>query len=141
MGIPTESTIDTREIERTATLRLVRVVDFEALAEANGGSVTKEQIQTAGDYEVVVTPNGRDAKEIRRKVESLAEGNALINGFVLCAELKKRAPRKPNTNGAAKPVERMTKAELVAHAAKNKIDLGDAKSRPELLAAVSGAAN
>ena len=141
MGIPTESTIDTREIERTATLRLVRVVDYEALAEANGGQITTEQLQTAGDFEVGIQPNGRDAKEIRRSMPTRADGLAFMAGFALCAELKKRAPRKPSTNGAAKPVERMTKAELVAHAAKNKIDLGDAKSRPELLAAVSGAAN
>ncbi len=140
MGIPTESVIDTREIERVATVRLVRVVDFEALAEANGGSVTKEQIQTAGDYEVVVTPNGRDAKEIRRNVGSLAEGNAMINGFALCADVKKNKPRKPGNNDK---IARMTKAELIAHAGKQRppVDVSKCKSRPDLLAALTPPAN
>lgn len=139
MGIPTESVIDTRNVDRVATLRLVRVVDFEALAEANGGSVTKEQIQTAGDFEVVIQPNGRDASEIRWAVENIGEGNALINGFVACAELKRNKPRKPRGEGNG--IARMTKAELVAYAAKKKIDVSKCKSRPDLLAALSAPAN
>lgn len=138
MGIPTETTIGTDAVERVATLRLVRVVDYEKLAEENGGQVTTEQIKTAGDFQIVIQPNGRGAKEARYPVGSEVEGNAFLTGFRAYAELKKRKPRKPNANGK---LEQMTKPELVALAAKKKIDVSGAKTKPELVAAIAAAAN
>ncbi len=139
MGIPTESVIGTYDVDRVATLRLVRVVDYEALAESHGGSVTKEQIQNAGDYEVVIEPNARDSKEIRRGVESRGEGLAFMAGFEACADLKKRKPRA--ANGSGNKLDRMTKADLVALAGKKKIDIGKAKTKPEIVAAITAGAN
>ncbi len=94
----TQSTLHTVAIERTATLDLVREVDFERLAaDATNGAITLEALQTAGDFVVVVTPNGRGSKQIRASVEDEAAGRAWLEGFEACAALKKSGGRKPMT--------------------------------------------
>jgi hypothetical protein len=86
--MPTESIEDTRTVERTATLKLVRVVDYEKLAEENGGSVTIEALKTAGDFEIVIEPNGRDAKSKRIPVADAGAGAAWLDGFEAAAKGK-----------------------------------------------------
>lgn len=90
----TESTIATKSIDRVAELALVRVVDFERIAkEAVDGKITVEALQAAGDFVVVIRPNGRNASEKRVKVASHVTGAAWLDGFVACAELRKRVPK------------------------------------------------
>lgn len=93
----TESTIDTRTVERTATLKLARVVDYEKIAEENGGSVSLEALKTAGEFVIVVEPNGRDAKTLRVNVPDEMSGRTWLDGFEACAELKRKGPRTPKT--------------------------------------------
>ena len=93
----TESILTTATVERVATLKLVRVVDYEKLAEENGGSVSTDMIREAGKFEIVIVPNGRDAKTIRQPVASHLAGTSFLDGFEACAELKRKGPRTPKT--------------------------------------------
>jgi len=114
-NMQTESTIHTLAVERVATLALVRVVDFEKIAaESTDGSITVEALQNAGDFEVAITPNGRNAESIRKPVASEAAGLAWIDGFVACANLKKKGPRKPKANGESKSKPKASKSKAAS---------------------------
>ena len=96
----TESTIQTRTVDRTASLTLVRVLDLSELeAIAKDGAIPLEALQTAGRFEILIAPNGRGAKTIRHTVSGELEGVAWLDGFEACNELKKKGPRAPK-NGA-----------------------------------------
>lgn len=112
----TESTVDTRTVERTAVLTLVRVVDFEKIAEESGGSVSVEAIRTAGNFVVIVEPNGRDAKAHRVNVADEDAGANWLDGFEACAALKRKKPRTPKTPAekAAAKKKRETAAKKAA---------------------------
>jgi hypothetical protein len=113
----TESTLDTRAVERTAKLSLVRVVDFDALADAHpDGSIPVEALQNAGDFVVVIDPNGRDAKQLRISVENAAAGSSFLDGFEACAKLKARPPKTAAEKAAAKKKREAAKKKKAAAA-------------------------
>ena len=100
----TKTTIDQREVERTGTLRLMRVVDFDKIAKAHpNGTIPVEALQTMGTYQVEITPNGRGAKALYIDVADANAGAAWMDGFESAVLLKKKGPRKPNGSKPAKP--------------------------------------
>ena len=131
-----EEEITTRTIERTATVRLLRVVDLDKIiADASDGSVTVDDLQKAGDFVVEVQPNGRNVEAKRIYVADHSAGLAWLAGFETCAELKKKGTRKPNGSGS--PWARKSKPELLAACAKAKINpkkIEAAKNKGELIA-------
>ena len=99
----TEEEIIARTIERTATVRLLRIVDLDKIiADASDGSVTIDALKSAGKFLVEVQPNGRNAQAIRQAVSDEKAGVAWVHGFEACADLKKRGVRKPNGKPRAK---------------------------------------
>lgn len=115
----TESTIHTIDVERTATISLVRVVDFDKIAADHpDGTLTVEELQTSGDFVVVVEPNGRDAKQLRTPVKDETAGYAWLDGFAACAALKKKTPKTPEEKAAAKKKREATKKKKEREAAK-----------------------
>ncbi len=132
----TESTIDTRLVERTAKISLVRVVDFEKIAADHpDGTLTVEELQQAGDFVVVIDPNGKGAKQQRHAVPNAEAGGMWLDGFTACADLKKKGVRKPSeANGE---LARMTKAQLFDLAKKRGVDIDDGAKKAELVAALS----
>ena len=135
----TKSEVETREVERTGTLRLVRIVDFDKIANQHpGATIPKEALQTAGTYAIEIQPNGRGAEPQRVAVASAVAGKSWLDGFEAAVALKKKGPRKP-TNGAGSKLARNTKPELLAMANKLKIPgAGDLK-KPELIEAIEAA--
>lgn len=130
-----EQVLETKTIERAATLRVLRVVNFEELADkATTIEEMREAMKAGGTFTFEVQPNGRGADALRVPVPSAEFGAAMIAGFVLAIEMKKKGTRKPN--GSAHALARKTKGELIAFAKKNKINIGDAKTKADLLAII-----
>jgi len=111
----TTETLRTETIERTATIRLVRTIDLDALFKARGENemIAIVDIQTAGEFVVEVQPVTRGAALDRIPVFSEKEGQALIDGFLLCAELKssKRKAKPAKAKAAPKTKPAKAKAE------------------------------
>jgi len=98
----TEQKIETREVDRTAKLTLLRVTDYEALAAAApDGKISLEDLQNGGTFAIRVEPNGRDAKPTRVEVNNAEAGRAWLEGFEYAVALKKKGPRKPKPNGSS----------------------------------------
>lgn len=93
-----ESVISVVEVDRTATLRLVRVVDFEAIAAEHDGAVPIDELKNGGTFQVQIEPNGK-GDHGTWAIGSAAEGIAYMDGFAAAVALKKKGPRKPK-NGA-----------------------------------------
>ena len=123
----TTETLRTETIERTATIRLVRTIDLDALFKARGENemIAIVDIQTAGEFVVEVQPVTRGAALDRIPVFSEKEGQALIDGFLLCAELKsskrkaKPAKAAPKTKPAKAKAETKKEADARKAAAAN----------------------
>lgn len=95
MSLATEYTLRTVPVERVATIKLVRVVDLEKIAaESTDGMISVEALQTAGDYVVIIQPNGRGAEPVRCDVADEVAGATFIDGFLAAVNLKKKGPRK-----------------------------------------------
>ena len=110
----TETTIETRDVDK-AKLAVVRVVDFEKIAAgAEDGKVTVEALQSAGDFFVVITPSGRNAKQTRVAVGDALDGRSFCDGFETATSLRKRAAKTPAEKAAAKKAREEKKATKTA---------------------------
>ena len=98
----TEQEITRRDVERTATLTLVRTLDLDALADKHPKGIPPDVLRGGGTFEIVIEPNGRGKPTTRQAVESAELGAAWIDGFAACNEFKKKGPRAAKPNGAAK---------------------------------------
>ena len=97
----TEEEIATHTVERTASLRLLKTTDLDAIvAGAVDGTVKVEDLKGAGDFMIEVTPNGRDATKAHVDVAGEDAGRAWLEGFLYCASLKKTGTRKPKAKPA-----------------------------------------
>jgi len=114
MSMQTESIVVSTVVERVATIKIVRVVDFEKIAHENGGAVSLEALKTAGDFVVVIEPTGKGAEPERIDCEHEAAATSFVDGFKRCADLKRKGPRKPKTPAEAAKAKQAREAKKAA---------------------------
>ena len=97
---------------------------------------------------VVTVPLGKNASQVRflEQGASLPDGidqaqldHLVAIGFIEPADDGQPDDGQPDDGQPAKPVGEMTVDELKAHAAENGIDLGDARTKADIMAAIQAA--
>lgn len=92
------------DVARTGTLVATRVVDLEALPVNEAGTVSLEELKTAGSIEVTLElPRGKATRLWTG--ESEGEARAFVTGFVACAKARKKraAPKAKRAPAEAPP--------------------------------------
>lgn len=114
-----ETNIEHTTIERVGVIAITRTVDFEAEAEARGGSLNVEELASVGTYTVVFRPSKKGVKPLRFPHDTLAECRDFKKGFCAAHDARrKKATSTPKKKNTKKPAKSKAETKAAAAAAK-----------------------